>query len=52
VKAKALVLSSGFFFPKSCRLCDNVEKYFLGVEQDTYGVIMQRRKNAICMLDN
>jgi hypothetical protein len=40
-----------FFFQKSCRFCDNMEKYDRA-RQATGDSVMWRRKDAICMPDN
>jgi hypothetical protein len=50
-KIQTRILCLITFFPKSCRLWDNVEKYG-GLRQATDDNIIRRRKDAICMPDN
>jgi hypothetical protein len=47
-KIKKHIVGSITFFRKSCRLCDNVEKYGRA-KKATYGNIMVGRKDMLCM---
>ena len=41
------MLDNFFFFRKSCRLCDNVEKCGRTTEAINHGAVRRRKKNAI-----
>jgi len=49
-KNKTHFMSSNFFYRKSCRLLDNVEKY--GGGRHSTNDIIWRKNDKICMLNN